>query len=504
MPDTRIALSGIDNRPSPGPFATLGGLMQIKEQQAYAQERQQQAEIQRRNLEDDDAIRQTLPRYQRPDEAIDDLYKQGRATAAAKLGTSIYNQRKTQTEAYDQQLQSSSKRLEQATQIGQSINDDASYQAARPALIELLAPVYGDGIRDVLPTTYDAEHMKRLVLAGTKTTDRMRAEHEAAGDLMTAFEKGAISNPYAPGGQLNADTKGANANAVRVAPGQAGAQWSKPAMDVWDGYLKAASRVLPQADSKEQWDAYLTILHNQGAPDDVLRQIPQWDESNPAKSRKAAAQLGLNQKEQADIANQTKTREQESERIGLERERVQIAKQKVDQEAGGPQPKPLSASAQTQVDARRNTRNRALEKLHPDVKNESAAEQEQYADLKLQIENDHRNESRQKPFDEAAQDAVDSGDKASYDILAKKYAGATGGLRKLEDLVPWEGGTASPRDVNLPAEGALAPVPATAREREARYQQLKAELGRSTDPARRNAIKAEVAAIRAAMLQNPQ
>src|SRR4051812_34163149 len=161
LPDSRVTLSGMDNRPSPGLFGTLGAMMQIKEQQAQMQDRQQRADADRRALEDDDAIRQTLPRYARPDEAIDDLYKQGRATAAAKLGTSIYNQRKAQTEAYDQQLVSSGKRLEQATQIGQGITDDAGYQAARPALISLLAPVYGDGINDVLPTSYDASHMKR-------------------------------------------------------------------------------------------------------------------------------------------------------------------------------------------------------------------------------------------------------------------------------------------------------------------------------------------------------
>ena len=478
MPDTRIPLAGGGDDGGSmlrGPMATLGALMQIKEGQLQHQQRLRKEEMDRREIEDDDAIRTTLPRYARPDDAIDDLYKQGRATAAAKLGTSIFTERKKQLEAYDAKVTSTQKRMDQAAQMlhGIADGDEVSYQATRPAVVELLQPVYGQTINDLLPTQYDAKRIKALVAAGTKRSEQMTGEHNATLEAISAADKGLIANPYAAGGAL-------------AQPGlQAGATWSKAALEIQDHLVKAASIALPNAQNKVQWDAYLTSLHNQGASDDTLRRIPQWDEANPDAARKAAAELGLSQKERADIVHQ-----KETEKAAVERNKIAATRATAAAATAGAGGRGITPTRQSEIKERRNKRNAELEEAFKagwavvkdvDVSGMPEPErrahelnkttvQNEYVDAKLQIENDARNEDNMPSLEDAAKLAVAEGNRQAYDTVKRKFDAVTTGLRKLETVVPWS----SPQD------------------RRAQIDTLRAEFASTSDPVRKAEIQAAI------------
>ena len=477
LSDTRIPLSGAvdSNRQGGvgenfGPIATLGALMRIKESQMLHQQRLREEELKRRELEDDDAIRTTLQQYQKPDQAIDDLYKQGRATAAAKLGNSIFTERKKQVEAYDAQLLSTQKKLDFAAQQLQGVKDDVTYQALRPTLVQTLTPVYGQAINDMLPTQYNKQTVDALVAAGTTRSQHMTGEHNASQLLINAADKGLVANPYAPGGRLAEEGV------------EAGSRWSKAALEIQDNLLQAASITLPNAQNKTQWDAYLTNLHAQGASDETLRRIPQWDEADPDKSRKAAAELGLTQKDRATISHQ-KTMEEQGER------RVKAAEARAGVAGGGG--RGISPTRTSEVRERRNKRNQELEKLFkedwaarfkdvdtsemtPEERQAHEADktlaQTEYVDGKLQIENDARNEEGYAPLEEVAKQAVAEGDRQAYDTIKRKYDAVTTGLRKLESVVPWS----SPQD------------------RRAEIDKLRAEFNATNDPVAKAEIQAKI------------
>jgi hypothetical protein len=436
MSDTRIPLSGgLGNEPERGgvvggALGTLGQMMRIKEQVDVYKQRQQQRLEEQRELEDDEAIRTTLPKYARPDEAIDDLYKQGRAKAAAKLGTSIYNERKAKAAAYDAQLVSAGKRLTQAGQIAQGITDDSTYQPARKALVELLAPLYGDTISDVLPTMYDAGKMKAIIASGTARAQQITAEHNAAQEAVAAAEKGLIANPYQPGGPLAQPDM------------EAGAKWSKAALEIQDHHKKGLSMVLPYAKTKDQWDGYIAQFRAQGMSPETEAQLPAWDDADPAGAKKAAADMALTTKEKVDISRQA-----DRDRVLKDQgaRRIDIAAARATAAAAGGGGGGTGRGGRLTVNAMadmKETRNKAMRVLDQKHRADTLTDDE-YLDQKIELQNDYRDAAEGLlPFDAAAAKAVADGDKAGYDALAEKYKAITGGKRTLNGLVPWKGPSA--------------------------------------------------------------
>jgi len=452
LPNSRIALAGSvdDDEPSSGlgalgpAFGTLGAMMRIKEQQDVMRQRQQQRAAQQREYEDDQAIRSTLPRYDRPDDAIDDLYKQGRATAAAKLGKSIYDERKAKAAAYDAQLVSGGKRLTQAGQIAQGVVDDATYRPARAALVDLLKPLYGEGINDVLPTTYDAKQMKALIAAGTARAQQITAEHNAAQELMAGFEKGAAANPYQAGGALARPDV------------EAGAKWSKAALDVQASHKKGLSLVLPLARDKAQWDGYLDTFRSQGASEDTLKQIPVWDDKNPDASRKAAAEMNVTPKEKADIAHQKEVEVQARRRNDIAASRAAQAGRTGGTTGRGTA---ITATGAKETRERRNKENADVDELYRGGTSSTSAltfenpeDKAEYVARRLQIQNDYRDAFDKPSMDEAAQQAVDDGDREAYDEIAKEYTRASRGYKTLDSVVPWKASTKPKKEPTTPAE----------------------------------------------------
>jgi len=448
MSDTRIPLSGLSSQGggqgSPGPLGTLGALMQIKEQQLRMQQQQREAERQRQDDEDDTVIRQTLSQYERPDDGIKQLYGRGQYRAAMKAGTMLANQRKAEATAYDEQLQSTGRRLDQAGQIAQGITDDLTLRASTPALVQLLEPIYGKSIADVIGTRYDKAHIDALVKAGTKRSEQITAEHNATTEWLDAYNKGAITNPYSSGVlQL---PPGASPDAV-------GAPHSKAELELADVYFKMAGKVLPQAQNKEQWDGYLGMLHKFGMPTNVATMIPQWDDADPDKSRTAARQLGMSVKEQEDA---------KSARIRAEK-------------AGAPAAaKGLSATRESEL---RLERTKADKKVEDDmreggenywmpatpgdafsVQDLTPFGKDEYVRRRLQNEDDDRGWHGKPPLLEEAQQALEANDRARYDALSRKFKNISGGLVTLDDALKGSSAsstkaTGTPDAPEVPPEG---------------------------------------------------
>jgi hypothetical protein len=459
-----------------GGFGTLGAMMEIKEKQRELQQRRQREEVTRREMEDDDAIRTTLPKYDRPDEAIDDLYKQGRATAAAKLGTSIYNERKAQAAAYDAQLVSAGKRLTQAGQIAQGISDDATYRPARAALVELLQPLYGDGINDMLPTVYDPKQMKSIIASGTARAQQITAEHNAATEIQTALDKG---------------------------------------VDRAEKFTKIGSNLLSQANSKEQWDGYVSQLYSMGAPKNVLAGFGDWDDADPAAARTRASKLGLTGKEESDItraADRDKVlKDQGDERNRIARGRAATAALHAGDGDGGSVGGRGSAVTATKHAELRKSRNKAFDDLdelyRADTKGgvkfgegEDEAKGE-YVSRRIQIEDDDRDAHNMLPMKVVAERAVAAGDKKAYDTIAEKFKGTTKGLLTLDQVVPWKGATDTPARTPVPdkpAAPAAKPAAKAAETTNPRKQadDLMKEYFATKDPARKAQILKEAEAFR--------
>jgi hypothetical protein len=403
-------------------------------------------QLAQRDLEDDDAIRSTLQRHETPDTAIEDLYKQGRAEAAAKLGKSINEERKKAIEAYDARLASGQKRIEYMSNALKGIKpgDTVAYKALRPHLVEVGMPLLGQAINDMLPTEYNAETVNALVTAGMKHSERLTAEHNAASLLKDAYTAGAAANPWQPARGTPGAPDYQPAGPLWQEGVQPGAQWSKTYQDMQGKFLEAASLVLPQSQNKTQWDAYLTQLHGAGMSDDTAKLIPRWNDEKPDEAREGAKLLGLTQKQRADIAHQKKTEEHQAAANRIAERRVTAYENRAPAGAGGAAAqKPLTRARQSVLI---DQRNRALRKLDDEyrdtsgkvVAGETQEELDNYLDRRLQIEDDHRVTMGWGSFMEAAEQAVEDNDRASYNVVKQKYEAITGGKRKLDQLIPWE------------------------------------------------------------------
>src|SRR5881227_2850549 len=111
--DTRIPL-GVQPPQSSGssPLRTLGQLTQLQEARGLNQQRQLANEAHRRDLEDDDALTQTLQNNGgNLDDAVDEMYRQGRSGVAATLSKHMLEARTQAGEALKTQNLNSDRRI---------------------------------------------------------------------------------------------------------------------------------------------------------------------------------------------------------------------------------------------------------------------------------------------------------------------------------------------------------------------------------------------------------
>jgi hypothetical protein len=469
LPDTRIPLSGLSGglgggggQASPGPLGTLGAMMKIKEEQQEFQRREREAEAARLAQEDDDELRWALQTYDRPDEAVDHLWKAGRAGVALKLSKSVAEERKARLEQYGAKVKSDGERLGQAAQILQGVKDDRSYQTARPAVLALVEPIYGQTINDALPTTYDEGRIQALVKAGTTRALTLQDEHNDVMEAQNLIQLGVAAGPPQPVPVLDAQGNpvidpATGQPKMRMQPGMR----TKGGLEAIEGYNGLLTRRLSKAPTQQVWDATLEQGYNLGAPLDLLKGYGPWNED----ATKRAQQLGLTipQEETGKVA-------QTNAAANLVRARATAARAAAGGAGGGG----LTRSERRIVDTKADDEYEEVEEwarerhakafenaplVVPDpdrpgktkpagpapdfsLQQLSKADQLEYVRRRLRIENNRRRNSQMKSIDDAAKEAAETGDVAGYEKLRDMYDDLTQGLvPRLETRIPPPPGT---------------------------------------------------------------
>lgn len=501
MPDTRIYGGGDSGgqQPAFNPMQTLGAMMQIKEQQQLHQARQKELELKQREIDEDDDITATLQRYERPEEAAEDLQKRGQWRAFAKLSKGIHDERTARLAEDDAKTKSHQARLEQAAQILGGVTDDSSYQASRKAVLDLITPIYGATANDYLPTTYDEGVVKKLIAAGTTRAQQLQQSHNFSMKQIAAHQAGLISaNQWAESeGMPVLDEK----TGRRLDPDVA--QWSHSALQAQELYQENMAQYMLQATNKQAWDDGLRLAHQNGTPKNIIDKFKTWNpETSPALAR--ALSMSVKEAEAADTAgvradtaleNAKRTRERDTRRDAAAAESggVTPAQTRVIRSDKNKQNADLETSWHDKFDKTAGVRPAGAsrdtwQKPDYDLTKLDKRDQQEYVRRRLQIENDERELLGRPPLIEAARAAVAEGDTAGYRKIEKVYNDLTQGLvPKLGELVKPPSGNA----------GVISPTAAAARRNRAR--EIMNILKTETDPAKVKALTDEYKELGAAL-----
>jgi hypothetical protein len=448
MPDLRIPGASVSQQGGGGggydPIQTMGGLMQIKEHQQLYEQRERQMERQRQIDNEDTAAATAFSRYPKPEDALDWLTQNGMHGAVIRHGKSIYDMRKANLAAQDEELKHFNTRLEQSAQLLRGAKDNASYQLIKPQVVKLMKPVIGDGINDYLPTEFDAAALDALVTAGTSRQNQITMQRDANAAIGKAYDDGVITaaeyrasiDPnYKP---TEEDKK------IKI--------YSPNGMKAQQSQRELMGRSLQNAETQEDWDRIIAGANDIGVSSAVAAEFGAWNQDDPQVSRDKARNLALTVKERTDAeaaAAGAGTRQQTAETAAAREARLRnppVAagapgvitpeQQRVFNERDGLEAEVTAtekwATEQVENDLTANTPEglSGYEVLSP-------SNQKEYIRRRVATENKVR-ERLQKlpPIDQAARAAAKSGDVEGYNKLSAVYSGITQGLGKLEDIVP--------------------------------------------------------------------
>lgn len=263
------------------PIGTLGRIAQLREMQQIGEQRRLLNESRQRDLDDDDAIRTALQRHGgNPDSAIDELYAAGRGTAASGLSKQLYDWRKAKGEELKLSLENTEKRLTMASQVAQSMTDEASFQSGKKAIAALL----GKDTAELLGPMYDPDTVKQAVTWGTTRAEHLRAQNDAITNALAA-------------GRLSLDA----AKDHR--------EHQQKVLEARPRWLASGAAFFSTAQDQDDWDFFGELLQKGGMPADLLQAFgPEW--SPDAVQR--ALKLGMEPVEQVrtagDAASRAETR----------------------------------------------------------------------------------------------------------------------------------------------------------------------------------------------------
>ena len=386
------------------PLRTLGALSQLDQADALTRERQLMNQRRQQEIDDDNAIRQTLSSSKTPDDAIDTLYKNGRATAAATLSKGLFEHRKAQADSAKELVDTHQKAITFASQIAASATDQKSWDSARKAMAAVLDPVFPDMMQQV-PQQYDPETQKQLVGYGTTLDERLRTQQNAIANAQKAVELQNSAN-------ANAETRAKN----KI---EAGKYW-----------MGAASNLLSTATNQNDWDNYQRMLAGQGAP---IELVAQFGNRFSPDAVKRAAKLGMDAKEEADVAHQKVEEGQGQQRINIEQDRLNT--EKANGSGGGAGARSLTGNERAAVERWKKNKFDELEKdyrggtnanmagdlvLTPDTKHEMGQR-------KVEVENSARRQLGEPTLFEAEQQALVAGDQKKARQIRNIYRSLTMG-----------------------------------------------------------------------------
>jgi hypothetical protein len=466
MPDTRIALSGLSSggdRPSFSPIQTLGALMQIKEQQMAYEGRRLENEKRQRELEDDDAVSNALMQHERPEDAIEYLWKNGKSDAASRLSKDVLGERTARWQESDAQLKLNGTRLEQASQLLASVKGkgNAPYQTVRPQVAKLVEPIYGQAINDYLPTEYNESQIDALIQAGTSRRDQIQQQRDLTNNWMELYSRGALS--FSDLAKKFPELVGPDGK-----PNPNAAQWAKPAMDAQQDMQELLMRQLLTAQSPDEYHQILATAHDNGMPSGVLQSAPAWID-DPRERHQKLTMLGMTLPQRATAEAAARNADRMTDAEERRQDRFEAAERRRNEAAAGrgtltpnqrysEEDSQEKEIAETEKQLRENPdkpvdagyvqlaqARKAAASLPASDTSDAAAGTRSLATIandyiKKRVSTENKKRERIQhlpPIEESAKTAKANKDRATYDKLEKVYAGITNGVGALSDIVPW-------------------------------------------------------------------
>jgi hypothetical protein len=469
MPDTRIALSGLSggeaSHSSASPLGTLGSMMQIKEQQQAYEGRRLENEKRRRELEDDDDVSNALTQHARPEDAIDYLWKNGKADAATKLSKDVLGARTAQWQESDAKLKQAQTALGHSAQLLDAVvkNNGLGYSTIRPQVAKIAEPIYGPGINDILPTEYgDGSQVKMLVDAGTTRAEQIAQARDLADNHIKLYAAGAESAVEL--GKHMPELLGPDG---KLKPGIA--KWSKAALENQDAQRELLNRTLLTATSEDQYNGFLKTAYDNGMPKEVLDDTPGWID-DPKERHARLTMAGLSMKERGALEAQSRNAATAETRADVADLRAQAAERRAEdaerrrRERDEARGKLTIGERYTQedkikakIDAAEKLAKEEYDKNPPrDTKTKKRLTDEsgkplgfsydrlpddakkEYVQRRVEAENESRERLQGLPtIEAAAKTAAANRDQAGYGKLQEVYKNITQGLGRLDDIVPW-------------------------------------------------------------------
>lgn len=433
MPDPRVPLGAVTDGggQSSGPFQTLGALMQIKERYDAYKDKQ-------RADEDDDATREALQMYQRPEDAIEHLRKAGRYRAVAALSQYTHAERKAQFDEEDAALKSHQARFEQGTSMLDTVTDDKTLGLIRPQMLKMMAPTLGEeATANLIPSSYgDGKWKEPLIKAGTSRALQIQQKRDNLAQLGVAHGLGLVKTSEFR-------------NAMGLPDDKDIAEWSQNALKAQDQYREILGRELKEATNDGQYQTIMEAAVEHGYPEVVIKGFPPtWSEANAPR----AGRLGMTVYEQENAAaNQTRAeatadREDRLGRGGTVTEARKIAEEE---------------RRETEDAATETFAQEAFKKAHPlgtwkreggrlvppDFSYDGLSDDAKLEYVKRRVRTQDKYRDRilgLPPTREAAKAALASGDTEGYEKLRGEFAAVTGKVGDFDSYVGLKSRGAAP------------------------------------------------------------
>lgn len=247
MPQYRNLLEGVDT----DPWKMLG--------QYESLQKLQDSHDDRRALEEAGKLYPDDPRA-----LVGELYKRGRSQLAMGVEKNLFEIRKSAAEAQEKQLANMKNRLTMAASIASGITDDATFQAGRNQIANILGPDLAAELGDV----YDPQRVAQAVAWGSTETGRIQQQQNAISAYQKAVEFEHTKSKDAPG--------------------------------IFKEWVTAYANTMGVARNAQEWAAARDLARKGGVPASVIDMLPA--DFSP-EAPEMASGLAMTAKERADVAN---------------------------------------------------------------------------------------------------------------------------------------------------------------------------------------------------------
>ncbi len=208
------------------------------------------------------------------DDAIAELQRMGRGTAANRLRDKVFEWRKQQADEYKTIVDTNKTRIDMAARIAQGIKDDASFRRALPQIRELVGERYAAMLGD----TYNPDIVEQMITQGMDASTLLTKQRDA-------FEKAMRQLEF----QRNASKDDR--------------EWTAKQPDIIKSWTQIGSEYLSLSKSQDDWNIGIQLLESgvAGLPETTRHQIlGRFPRQFSSANVEAVRQLPMSQSERSN------------------------------------------------------------------------------------------------------------------------------------------------------------------------------------------------------------